>query len=569
MGKGHVNTTDKGNGKTGPKGKVKGDDYTMDKGVGKGLDNTMDKGNGKTGPKGKVKGDDYTMDKGVGKGLDNTMDKGNGKTGPKGKVKGDDPTMDKGMGKTGPKGKVKGDDYTMDKGTGKGLDNTMDKGNGKTGPKGKVKGDDYTMDKGAGKGHDNTTDKGNGKTGPKGKVKGDVYTMDKGMGKGDDNTMDKGMGKTGHKGKVKGCKGKVKGDDGSTMDKGMGKGDDSMGQGDGSTVDKGMGKGHDNTMEKGKTGPKGKVKGDSDNTVDKGFGKSTGHKVTFDSSVDKGKGNKGDYTMDKGTYKGMGSAAKMKDVGLGWASGIRFDLIEGTHFFGVKTATAMWFNTLFLGVFYMCCDLPLLCQENDSEPPLLVCGHGAMTENDMSKPNLQILKDHEERVSKWIDSANPYMFSAAITDAYNHPGFEKFNTELFTPTEDHKFGKESKDLIQLEVWLKKREITEVKSMSSPAPTMTSPPSTATPQGAMTGGNQGPTAENIEKNKYWKQFTRKNGNEDLSVASTTSGTPSPTSDAPTPSPTEGQDSSTGVTPECKRKLDLQGRSYFSLTWAAGW
>ena len=69
----------------------------------------------------------------------------------------------------------------------------------------------------------------------------------------------------------------------------------------------------------------------------------------------------------------------------------------------------------------------------------------------MPKPNLQILKDHEERVSKWVHAATPALFTAAITDARNHPDFEKFNNDLFTPTEDHKFGTKSNDLIQLDV----------------------------------------------------------------------------------------------------------------------
>ena len=154
------------------------------------------------------------------------------------------------------------------------------------------------------------------------------------------------------------------------------------------------------------------------------------------------------------------------------------------------------------------------------------------------KNNVQILDDHEANLKSWIEKANPYMLDAALKDALNHPSFPKLN-EVFEIV-NHKFGTNPReDVVKFDMWLKKHEISEKRRNLSPAPT------------AVTGDK---TEEvNVEAYKnYWQQFERKNA-QDLSSTSTT-----PTSPGVSPSsttPATSVPASTGITPDCKRKLEL--------------
>ena len=191
--------------------------------------------------------------------------------------------------------------------------------------------------------------------------------------------------------------------------------------------------------------------------------------------------------------------------------------------------------------------------------PTLASGYGAMTADQWGKSPKVILDEHETRLWEWVQQANPYALKGAVDTACSHSDFPQFNRDLWEPVEARKFGTSpAEDVVRFDMWLKKKEISD----SLPTPTI-SPP--------QKGSNSelGPPPENAEAYKnYWKKFERKGGQSNLSVASTTPGskseealgsssttpsrTPSDTSD-----PAASPDSATGITPDCKKKLDLEG------------
>ena len=197
----------------------------------------------------------------------------------------------------------------------------------------------------------------------------------------------------------------------------------------------------------------------------------------------------------------------------------------------------------------------------------------------MSKLNqpILLLDEHEKRVSDWAGKANPYELNAAVKTAVDHEFFDTFKTSIWDHTEDRKFGTSPhEDLLQFDMWLKKKEISDKKAPA--APVTPSPPKKDTAEIQ-------PPAENPELYKeYWKQFHRKDATSNLSTstdttpARTTSATSTPSGGGWTqqewadwlngvrkasdggssaPTPTGSGKSSTGITPDCKRKLVLEG------------
>ena len=135
------------------------------------------------------------------------------------------------------------------------------------------------------------------------------------------------------------------------------------------------------------------------------------------------------------------------------------------------------------------------------------------------------------------------MLDAAVKDALNHSYFPRFK-DLFETMETSEFGTKPKyDVLKFDMWLKKLEIGEKRRLESPTP---SPPEAT--------GDKTAEEPNVEAYKnYWQQFDRKNAR-DLSSVSTT-----PDSSKDSPSSTTAATSvpaSTGITPDCKRKLELK-------------
>lgn len=163
-------------------------------------------------------------------------------------------------------------------------------------------------------------------------------------------------------------------------------------------------------------------------------------------------------------------------------------------------------------------------------PPTCASGYGVMTETDMKKPNLEVLKDHEAKIISWATSADSRTLNMAVKTASNHSLFPDFSRSLH----DYKFGTyPADDVIKFDMWLKKMEL------SNAAPEATTP-------------QTGPA--------YWQKFVRKNAVSSITSASTTpSRSPSErATPSPVPTDTSAPDSETTIS-SVKRKLDLGGCS----------
>ena len=194
-----------------------------------------------------------------------------------------------------------------------------------------------------------------------------------------------------------------------------------------------------------------------------------------------------------------------------------------------------------------------------------------MTADQWGKSPKVILDEHETRLWEWVQQANPYALKGAVDTACSHSDFPS-STETFGNLWKHKSsGPPCWRCGQIWYVVEKKEISD----SLPTPTI-SPPQ------KRSNSELGPPPENPEAYKnYWKKFERKGGQSNLSVASTTPGskseealgsssttpswTPSDTSD-----PAASPDSATGITPDCKKKLDLEGwtmhvESTNSISW----
>ena len=180
-------------------------------------------------------------------------------------------------------------------------------------------------------------------------------------------------------------------------------------------------------------------------------------------------------------------------------------------------------------------------------PPTLASGYGVLGETDLGKRPTAILDEHETKVKKWVQKANPYELKAAVATAVEHTLFGKFRAELWDMTEERKFGTSpEEDILKYDLWLKKMEISETK----PHAVFPEPPEK----------EDGSTEQGTEAYKaYWKKIERKGGASNLSVDSTTpsrSGDSVPSSSPAEPTPSQSA-SPTGITPDAKRKLVLEG------------
>ena len=190
-------------------------------------------------------------------------------------------------------------------------------------------------------------------------------------------------------------------------------------------------------------------------------------------------------------------------------------------------------------------------------PPTLASGNGVLTDEDEDISASKLMDDHEGKVKRWLSRAPHHVLDAAVETARAHTYFPTFERDLWASMGDHTFGdKPMEDVLKFDMWLKKWEISETKTASPSSPAVKEETTTS----------EIPPPKNQEAYKeYWKQFERKGASSTLSLAST--GTPpSRGSGTPTtPSPSVASDSTTGLTPDCKRKLALGGwRFNFTLS-----
>lgn len=190
-------------------------------------------------------------------------------------------------------------------------------------------------------------------------------------------------------------------------------------------------------------------------------------------------------------------------------------------------------------------------------PHTIASGYATIQEGDLKKNPVQVLDDHETLVKNWLQTANHYQVEAAVKTASNNEYFPKFCRDLWDQLEERKFGSCPKeDVLKFDMWLKKLEISEKgpKKFNNPSP----PPAASLSQEEL-------EIQKDENNKgayqnYWKKYERKNGSSNLSTASTTTPSGSPPSVTPSPpsqASVASRESPTGITPECRKRLDLGG------------
>ena len=188
-------------------------------------------------------------------------------------------------------------------------------------------------------------------------------------------------------------------------------------------------------------------------------------------------------------------------------------------------------------------------------PHTLASGYGTLNEGDLKKTPVQVLDAHETLVKNWLQTANHYQVEAAVKTAADHQYFHKFRRDFWDQAEEQKFGSSPKeDVLKFDMWLKKIEISE----NGPKKFNTEPPQPS----PATISREEMEVQKDEKNKgayqdYWKKYERKNGSSNLSTASTTEPSSSPQSATPSPASVASRASPTGITPECKKRLDLGG------------
>ena len=225
-------------------------------------------------------------------------------------------------------------------------------------------------------------------------------------------------------------------------------------------------------------------------------------------------------------------------------------------------------------------------------PPTLASGFGGvMTEDDHGKSPIEILNDHELKVKAWVQTLDGPAVVKNLKVAASHPYYEKFLSQF----QERKFGTGGRDdIVEFDNWLRKMEVSQKRIQHSPLSVATSEPeepgkvdapARGKGKGSAPAAAPVPAKASVPKpnvsddatstskpdeplpkltpdqqkayQNYWKKFSSQN----LGAASTSPAMPATTSPGGTsgtslPSPPISTSSSPPtVTPECKRRLDL--------------
>ena len=214
-------------------------------------------------------------------------------------------------------------------------------------------------------------------------------------------------------------------------------------------------------------------------------------------------------------------------------------------------------------------------------PPTMASGFGGMTEDDHGKSPHEILNDHDLKVKEWVQTLDGPAVVKNLKVATAHPYYEKFLSQF----QERKFGSGGRDdLVEFDNWLKKMEVSEKRIHHSPLSVATSEPEEpgrgkgkgSAPAAAPVPAKAVPKPKNTDDatsaskvpdeplpkltpdqqkayQNYWKKFSSQN----LGAGSTPPAATSPgeTSGTSLPSPEILTSSSPTVTPECKKRLDL--------------
>ena len=213
------------------------------------------------------------------------------------------------------------------------------------------------------------------------------------------------------------------------------------------------------------------------------------------------------------------------------------------------------------------------------EPPAtMFSGVGELTEHEASLPPATVLGNHRKTIQTWLGSLSPEDLEKQVELAHNHESLEDFMTQKFG--DDKEFGENPRDdLCKFEMWLKKQAYREMlvakheHAKALPKPSATAAPEAPkaevpkradpAPKRASRESGKGKGTEQSEKfvplelsdaekeayGSFWNKFDKKNGSPNTPT------TTAPTSQQSPTSVSNGSES-TGLTPECRRKLTLE-------------
>lgn len=214
-----------------------------------------------------------------------------------------------------------------------------------------------------------------------------------------------------------------------------------------------------------------------------------------------------------------------------------------------------------------------------SPPPTMSSGYGGMSEDDVTKSPVKILSEHEARIRTWVKTLDGPSLVKHLKVAARHQLYEKFVSQ----STNRNFGVHGgDDLVAFDLWLKKFEISEKRPMfpspatpASPAPAAKKAPAPKAPKpreandddkGA--GDDTGAKGDALPKltpeqqqayQNYWRKFSNTNlGSPPPPLPSTSPASPEgPAGTTSQPTPSTSPSPGTLVTPECKKRLDLDG------------
>ena len=203
--------------------------------------------------------------------------------------------------------------------------------------------------------------------------------------------------------------------------------------------------------------------------------------------------------------------------------------------------------------------------EPPTPPPTMASGNGCLSEGDWKKTPFQVMNEHEARIREYVKTLDRKAVVHHLKVAARHPYFEKYISQC---SPSRRFGEKGiDDVVEYDMWLKKLEIAEKRSGMK-----TEPPKNSVP--ASPPSEPSKTAEPVDDHEkqtpaqkeaytdFWSKFKAPKDKVQRfdSPATPTAGTlptatPSP---ALTPAnPLLSPQGSTTVTPECKKRLELEG------------
>ncbi len=189
-------------------------------------------------------------------------------------------------------------------------------------------------------------------------------------------------------------------------------------------------------------------------------------------------------------------------------------------------------------------------------PPTVCSGYGCLSEEDVSKSPMTILREHESTLQQWVLTLSPFHLAPHLKVATRHQLFNKYMSQV----QGRKL-EDFKDLIEFDLWLKKLEISE-QGIGSPALAETSPESVETVKVVKTPKPAEPVKPERERKEPPKECPLLELTPQQKAAYKDYWSKYGHSGSPSASP------ASITTPEVRKKLDLAG-PIMTVLQSGGW